>query len=195
MKEIILLLLVGGACGVVAFIYVYAIRISKNIFGKLEKKVAFILIPVIGALISTVLGSIFPLILGSNDLSRALNGSSALPIMILGAIVAKILATASADGSKLAGGTVGPAILLGGIIGRFIGGLNPIFAAAGAAALIGPIARIPLTMLLTAVTWLGFAPLAFLIILPILISKIVSLGVELYPYKSTVVKTWPAELN
>src|SRR5258706_7985078 len=111
----------------------------------------FVFIPVLGATISTLLGAFFPIILGSNELSRVLTQSPILPLAIFGSIIAKILATASADGSKMAGGTVGPAILLGGLLGKLIGGFNPIFAAAGSAAIIGPIAGIPITMLLTTV--------------------------------------------
>lgn len=193
--QIFLLLLVGVSCGIAAFLYVFAIRFSKRIFGKMEKHMLFVMIPVIGASVSTTLGAIFPIILGSNELSRVLTQYPAIPIMVLGAIIAKIVATASADGSKMAGGTVGPAILLGGLIGRMVGGLNPIFAAAGAAAFIGPIAGIPLTMLATAVTWLGFTPMALIIVLPILFSKVVCWGTELYPYIPSVAKGWPTELN
>ena len=134
-----------------------------------------------------MLGGIFPVILGSNELSRVLNQSPAIPIVLFGAIIAKIMATASADGSKMAGGTVGPAILVGGLIGKFIGGsLNPIYAAAGSASVIGPIAGLSFTMLLTAVTWLGFTPIAWIIIGPILLSKVVCWRKELYPYKHPV---------
>jgi hypothetical protein len=50
-------------------------------------------------------------------------------------------------------------------------------------------------MLLTTVTWLGFTPAAFIIILPIIISKIICWGTELYPYIPSVTKSWPSELN
>jgi H+/Cl- antiporter ClcA len=76
---------------------------------------------------------------------------------MLGAIGAKIIATAAADGSNLAGGTVGPAILLGGLIGKLIGFTNPLFATAGSVALIGPIAGLPITMFAKGITWLGFS--------------------------------------
>lgn len=193
--DFLLLLGVGITSGIVGLVYVFSIRFSKKIFGKLEKHMLFIFIPVLGATISTILGALFPIVLGSNELSRVLTESSVLPWVIFGAILAKILATASADGSKMAGGTVGPAILLGGLLGRLIGGFNPLFAAAGSAAIIGPIAGIPITMLVTTSTWLGFAPLAFLIIIPLGISKIVSWGTELYPYIPSVTRSWPTELN
>lgn len=192
--QLLLLLIVGISCGIAGLAYVHSIRLSKKIFLKLENNMALVYIPVIGATISTLLGAMFPVILGSNELSRILN-SPLIPTMTIGAIVAKILATASADGSKLAGGTVGPAILLGGLIGKLVGGFNPIFAAAGSAAIIGPIAGIPFTMLLTVFTWLGFAPLAFVIIAPIAISKLVCWGTELYPYIPSLTKSWPKELN
>ncbi len=195
MQQIFLLLGVGAACGIAAFLYVYAIRFSKKIFKKLEKHILFVFVPVIGATVSTILGAFFPIILGSNEISRVLIQYPAIPMMAFGAIIAKIIATASADGSKMAGGAVGPAILLGGLIGRMVGGVDPVFAAAGSAALIGPIARIPFTMLVTAITWLGFSPLALIIALPILLSKIICWGTELYPYIPSVSKSWPSELN
>lgn len=193
--DIFMLLGVGVACGITAFLYVFSIRIAKKVFKTLEKHMSFIFIPVLGATISTLLGGLFPIILGSNELSRVLTQYPAVPFMVFGAVIAKVLATASADGSKMAGGTVGPAVFLGALIGRMLGGLNPLFAAAGSAAFIGPIAGIPLTMLLTSVTWLGFTPAAFIIILPILLSKVVCWGTELYPYIPSVAKSWPSELN
>jgi H+/Cl- antiporter ClcA len=143
-----------------------------------------------------MLGGMFPVILGSNDLSRAINQSPTIPILLVGAIAAKVVATAAADGSRCAGGTVGPAILLGGLVGKLVGGVNPIFGAAGAASLIGPIAGLLLTMLLTVVTWLGFTPAAWLIALPLLLSKALCWGVELYPQKqpaktNTILTTLP----
>lgn len=193
--QIFILVIIGIVCGIAGLIYVFAIRFSKNAFKKLERNIQFIFIPVIGALISTLLGVIFPIILGSNELSRVLTQSPTTPLLVIGAIIAKILATASADGSKMAGGTVGPAILLGGLIGEFIGGFNPLFVTAGSAAIIGPIAGIPFTMLVTAITWLGFTPLALVIALPILLSKIICWGTELYPYIPSLTKSWPKELN
>lgn len=184
MHELLILILVGIACGITALLYVFLIRYSKDIFGKLEKKLPLILIPVIGATVSTVLGGFFPIILGSNELSRVLTESPAIPILLIGAIFAKIIATASADGSKCAGGTVGPAILLGGLVGTLVGGANPLFAAAGSASVIGPIAGLPITMIITAATWLGFAPLALLIVIPIVISKVICRNIELYPAQS-----------
>lgn len=193
--QILILSIIGVACGIGGLVYVFSIRLSKKIFKKLEKHVHLLFIPLIGATISTALGAVFPVILGSNELSRVLVDTPTVSFLIVGSIVAKILATASADGSKMAGGTVGPAILLGGLIGRLIGGVNPLFITAGSAAIIGPIAGIPLTMLLTAITWLGFTPIAVIICLPILLSKIICWGVELYPYIPSVTKSWPKELN
>lgn len=195
LHQALLLILVGIACGLAGLAYVFAIRLSRKIFKKLEKRVHLVLVPVIGAIISTSLGAIFPIILGSNELSRVMTESSTIPLLIVGAISAKILATAAADGSKMAGGTVGPAILLGGLIGGFIGQFNPLLAAAGSAALIGPIAGIPFTMLLTVMTWLGFAPMALCIAIPIVLSKIICWGVELYPYNSVAIQSWPKELD
>jgi H+/Cl- antiporter ClcA len=180
--QFLLLLVVGLSCGIAALFYVFAIRIAKQTFKRLQKQTPLVLIPVMGATVSTLLGGLFPIILGSNDLSRVISSSPTIPLILLGAIVAKIVATAAADGSNCAGGTVGPAILLGGLVGELVGGLNPIFATAGSAALIGPIAGLPFTMLLTAVTWLGFTPAAWLIIVPILLSQMVCWGIELYPY-------------
>lgn len=193
--QILFLVIVGIVCGITGLIYVHSIRLSKKLFKNLEKHISFLFIPAIGAAISTTLGAMFPIILGSNELSRVFAAPPVIPLIAIGAIIAKILATASADGSKMAGGTVGPAILLGGIIGKFVGGINPLFGAAGSAAIIGPIAGIPITMLLTSITWLGFTPLAVVIILPIIISKIICWGTELYPYIPPVTKTWPKELS
>lgn len=193
--QLVSLIIIGVACGFTGIIYVYSIKLSKNIFKNLEKHIHFFFIPVIGATVSTLLGAFFPIILGSNELSRVLSASPVIPIMAIGAIIAKILANASADGSKMAGGTVGPAILLGGLIGKLLGGINPLFAAAGSASLIGPIAEIPLTLLFTVITWLGFTPLALIIIIPIIISKIICWGTELYPYIPSITKSWPKELS
>jgi len=193
--QILLLLLIGIACGLTGLVYVFFIKLSKDIFKRLGKHIQFLFIPVLGATFSTLLGAFFPIILGSNELSRVLTESPIIPLVAVGAIIAKIIATASADGSKMAGGTVGPAILIGGMIGELIGGINPLFATAGSAAIIGPIAGIPFTMLLTAITWLGFTPLALIIILPIIISKIICWGTELYPYIPSITKSWPKELN
>jgi H+/Cl- antiporter ClcA len=177
---------VGVVCGLIALLYIMTIHTSKNIFGFLEKDmhVASIVIPILGATVSTGLGAFFPIILGSNELSRALAQAPAIPLVLLGAIIAKVIATSSADGSKCAGGTVGPAILLGGLIGILVGGGNPLYAAAGAAALTGSAAGLPLTMFVTSVTWLGFTPVAWLILLPMMISQGICLvrGAELYPY-------------
>jgi H+/Cl- antiporter ClcA len=190
-RDIVLLVFVGIACGVVAIFYVFLIRHSKIIFRFLEKKgVPAAFIPMMGATVSTVLGAFFYTILGSNELSRIIDDSPAVPLMLFGTIIAKTVATAAADGSKCAGGTVGPAILTGALVGRLVGimggSLNPLFAAAGSAALIGPIAGLPLTMLVTGVTWLGFAPVAWVIIIPLLFSKAVCWRTELYPYKQSI---------
>jgi H+/Cl- antiporter ClcA len=183
--RLFLLFIVGVACGIAGSCYVLAIRISKRVFERLERHIPLVCIPVMGATVSTVLGGIFPIILGSNELSRVFSQSPTLPLLLCGAILAKIVATAAADGSKCAGGTVGPAILLGGLIGTLVGGLDPIFAAAGAASVIGPIAGLPFAMLLTVITWLGYTPVAWLIIMPMVLSKAVCWGLELYPYPAS----------
>jgi H+/Cl- antiporter ClcA len=202
---ILTLLLVGVSCGIAGRLYTLAIRASKRLFTNLQTRVHLVFVPVIGASLSTILGFFFPVIIGSNELFRAINQTQIfwrspqglwVPALLLGAILAKIMATAAADGSKCAGGTVGPAILLGGLIGRLVGETtNTIFAAAGSAAVIGPIAGLPLTMLVTAAEWcvaslggtsfLNLPSLATLLLelaLPFVIAKALCWRTELYPF-------------
>jgi H+/Cl- antiporter ClcA len=182
--DFIMLFVLGFACGIAALAYVFFIQYLKDIFGDLQKRLPLVLVPVIGAGVSSILAVFFPIIIGSNELSRILSNSPTVPLVLLGTIAAKIIATASADGSKCAGGTVGPGVSLGGLIGCLLGGLNPLFVVAGAAAVIGPIAGLSLTMFATGLTWLGFAPVGFLICIPLVISKLVCWSIELYPSAS-----------
>jgi H+/Cl- antiporter ClcA len=193
LAQLALLVAVGLASGVAAVAYVLSIRWSKKQCGKLGKRIPMVFLPVIGASVSTALGALFPIILGDNFLAGTLSDAPKLSlIMLFGAIVAKIIAVAAADGFFLAGGTVGPGIKEGGMIGILLAevaglgrGFNPMFAAAGAACFIGPVTGLPLTLLFLAATRLRFAPIAWLIIIPLACSYIICRKTPLYPLGST----------
>jgi len=128
LTELPMYLLLGGTCGVVAFLFTQTAKAAKAFFegdvGSQEirdvmKSIPNSAKPVIGGLLCGLIGLVFPQVLffGYGTLNTLLTNSSLPTMVLLSLLVVKTAATALAAGSGLVGGTFAPALFLGAMAG------------------------------------------------------------------------------
>jgi H+/Cl- antiporter ClcA len=127
--ELPLYLLLGAICGCVAFAFSQSAKFSRSFFeGEigsepiriLMRSISPIFKPVIGGLFCGVTALFFPQILffGYETLNSILSNTVSIPMYtLLSLLFVKALATAVSIGSGLVGGTLAPALFLGGATG------------------------------------------------------------------------------
>jgi len=119
--ELPLYLLLGALCGITAFAFSQFAKIAKDAFegtGPIGQIPPFYR-PVVGGLVSGVVGLAFPQILffGYETLNSLLANQSLPTSTMLELLVVKGFTTAVAAGSGLVGGTFAPSLFLGGMLG------------------------------------------------------------------------------
>jgi H+/Cl- antiporter ClcA len=151
----------GVLCGGIGVIYVMSLEKFKALAAKLRQ--ALWLLPFVAGLVSGGMSLLFPTILGPNDVHiRAL--LIALPplLFVLALPFAKILATTICAGFGCAGGTLGPATYIGAatgaalwevahLLGVPVGETAAPMVLIASCAFTGPVAGIPLAMILASV--------------------------------------------
>ena len=121
--SLILYALVGLICAGISIGYVKVFYVITDYFSKI--RIPKYLKPAIGGVLVGMIGIVFPQILGTSYgwLQIAINQDyTLLPLYILGpVIVFKILATSLTIGSGGSAGVFGPSLIIGGLVGAFIG--------------------------------------------------------------------------
>ena len=121
--SLLLYALVGLICAGVSVGYVKTFYTISDYFSKIQ--IPKYLKPAIGGILVGMIGIVFPQVLGTSYgwLQIAINQDYALfPFYIIGAvIVLKILATSLTIGSGGSAGVFGPSMVIGGLLGAFIG--------------------------------------------------------------------------
>jgi CIC family chloride channel protein len=121
--SLLLYALVGLICAGVSVGYVKTFYTISDYFSKI--RIPKYLKPAIGGILVGMIGIVFPQVLGTSYgwLQIAINQDYALfPFYIIGAvIVLKILATSLTIGSGGSAGVFGPSMVIGGLLGAFIG--------------------------------------------------------------------------
>ena len=189
----------GLLCGGTGLLYASILSWTKKHF----KKVNLLdpLKPTLGGLLVGLLGLACPQVLGLGDgwlqisISQPANWL-AMPLWIIITLpVAKLLATSLSVGSGGIGGIFGPGIIIGGLLGAaywsvlhmlpfpvgLIGDTPAIFVAVGMVALLGPIARAPVAVMVMIANLTGnvsFVPAA---VCALIVSSWVVKGTTIYP--------------
>ncbi|MGI0023178.1 MAG: chloride channel protein [Nitrososphaeraceae archaeon] len=121
--SLILYAIVGLASAAVSVCYVKSFYIISDYFSRI--RIPKYLKPAVGGVLVGMIGIVFPQILGTSYgwLQIAIDKDySLLPLYILGTvIVLKILATSLTIGSGGSAGVFGPSMVIGGLVGAFIG--------------------------------------------------------------------------
>ncbi len=121
--SLILYAIVGLASAAVSVGYVKSFYIISDYFSRI--RIPKYLKPAVGGVLVGMIGIVFPQILGTSYgwLQIAIDKDySLLPLYILGTvIVLKILATSLTIGSGGSAGVFGPSMVIGGLVGAFIG--------------------------------------------------------------------------
>jgi CIC family chloride channel protein len=140
-SELFLYLLLGVVAGVVAFIFIRLLYAMEDFFERL--KLPEFLKPAIGGSIIGCIGIFFPQVfgVGYESVTQVLRGEM-FGIMLLGILVAKILATSITIGSGSSGGIFAPSLFMGAFLGGAFGQVISVIlpyttASPGAYALVG----------------------------------------------------------
>ncbi len=141
-NELFLYIILGVLAGIVAYTFIRVLYSVEDFFERWKKIPEFVK-PAIGGSIIGCIGIIFPQIfgVGYESVTQILRGEM-LGIMLIGLLIAKILATSITIGSGGSGGIFAPSIfmgaVLGGIFGQIVHALFPYTTASpGAYALVG----------------------------------------------------------
>uniref|UniRef100_A0A7S3DQ29 Chloride channel protein n=2 Tax=Entomoneis paludosa TaxID=265537 RepID=A0A7S3DQ29_9STRA len=150
----------GVVSGGVAFVFQQAIATSRSLFQRKWGRLSIpkLAQPVVGGLISGLLGVAFPAIMfGGWSTLNALLANQAMPTTgLLTLLAVKLGATAVAAGSGLVGGTFAPSLFLGGMVGAAYANLLglvssrwvvslPAYTLVGAATVLAAVFGAPLT--------------------------------------------------
>jgi len=140
-SELFLYLILGVLAGVVAYTFIRVLYGMEDLFDRW--KFPEFIKPAIGGIIIGCIGLFFPQIfgVGYESVTQILRGEM-LGIMLIGLLIAKILATSISIGSGGSGGIFAPSLfmgaVLGGIFGQIVHALFPYTTASpGAYALVG----------------------------------------------------------
>ena len=121
--SLILYAIVGLASAAVSVGYVKTFYMISDYFSRI--RIPKYLKPAVGGVLVGMIGIVFPQILGTSYgwLQIAINKDySLLPLYMLGAVIVfKILATSLTIGSGGSAGVFGPSMVIGGMVGAFIG--------------------------------------------------------------------------
>jgi len=163
--EFLLYVLVGVFSGVIGIIYIKSFYTLHDVFKRLRIKPHFK--PLIGGLLTGIIGFYLPGVLGMGYgyVQEAIDGKLALYI-IAALIFGKIIATSFTIGSGGSGGVFAPSIVIGSMVGAFIGYLfNGIFpdvvvqpeayVLVGMAAFIAAVAKTPIAAILMVLEMCG----------------------------------------
>jgi chloride channel protein, CIC family len=122
-ESLLLYAIVGLISAVVSIAYVKTFYTISDYFSKIH--IPKYLKPAIGGVLVGMIGIVFPQILGTSYgwLQIAINnGVTLLPLYFLGLIIVfKIIATSLTIGSGGSAGVFGPSMVIGGLLGAFIG--------------------------------------------------------------------------
>ena len=121
--SLILYAIVGLISAIVSVGYVKVFYVISDYFSKIQ--IPKYVKPAIGGVLVGVIGIVFPQVLGTSYgwLQIAINKDYALlPLYILGPVILfKILATSLTIGSGGSAGVFGPSMVIGGLLGAFVG--------------------------------------------------------------------------
>jgi CIC family chloride channel protein len=121
--SLILYATVGLVSAAASVVYVKTFYAISDYFGKI--RIPKYVKPAIGGVLVGMIGIVFPQVLGTSYgwLQLAIDKDYALmPIYILGAVIVfKILATSLTIGTGGSAGVFGPSMVIGGLVGAFIG--------------------------------------------------------------------------
>jgi CIC family chloride channel protein len=121
--SLILYATVGLVSAAASVVYVKTFYVISDYFGKI--RIPKYVKPAIGGVLVGMIGIVFPQVLGTSYgwLQLAIDKDYALmPIYILGAVIVfKILATSLTIGTGGSAGVFGPSMVIGGLVGAFIG--------------------------------------------------------------------------
>jgi len=126
LAEMPLVLLLGLAAGAVSALFNQAVesttRHSQSLPFWLRTAIAGLLLGLFGVLVPQVMG------IGYDTVNAALSGSLTFSLLII-ILAAKLLATSSAIGLGIPGGTIGPVLFMGAMLGGLVGmiGEYPMF--------------------------------------------------------------------
>ena len=127
--ELPMFLVLGSICGIVAFIFSQSAKLSRSLFaGEIGNETIRTLMqslspnqkPIIGGLFCGVTALYFPQVLffGYETLNSLLSNTVSVPTnTLISLLIVKSLVTAVCIGSGLVGGTLAPALFLGGVTG------------------------------------------------------------------------------
>jgi len=140
-SELLLYLILGVLAGVVAFIFIRLLYGMEDFFERWN--LPEFVKPAIGGSIIGCIGIFFPQVfgVGYESITQALHGEI-FGVMLLGILVAKILATSITIGSGSSGGIFAPSLFMGAFLGGAFGQIVHVLfpsttAAPGAYALVG----------------------------------------------------------
>ena len=186
LKVLLKIAIIGAVCGVVGFLFCYALHFSKKLFEKYLKN-AYLRI-FVGSLIIVAL----TIIIGTTDYNGSgigiIEGIFENNAVRPEAFLIKIIFTAITVGAGLKGGEIVPTMFIGASLGATVGGFlnlgTSYSAAAGLATLFGAVTNCPITAFAIALELFGDFSLLPLII-PILIGYFLSGKVSLYTHKKS----------
>jgi H+/Cl- antiporter ClcA len=127
--ELPIYLLLGSICGIVAFLFSQSAKVSRSFFkGEIGNDIVRNMMqslsptqkPIIGGLFCGITALFFPQILffGYETLNSLLSNTVTVPTtVLLSLLFVKAIATAVSIGSGLVGGTLAPALFMGGVTG------------------------------------------------------------------------------
>ncbi|MFB0533179.1 MAG: chloride channel protein [Desulfatiglandales bacterium] len=141
-SELLLYLILGVLAGFVAYSFIRVLYVMEDFFDGWKRMPGFIK-PAIGGTLIGCIGVFFPQIfgVGYESVAQVLRGEM-LGMMLVGLLIAKILATSISIGSGGSGGIFAPSLfmgaLLGGVFGQIVHSIFPYTTASpGAYALVG----------------------------------------------------------
>ncbi|MCF6269013.1 MAG: chloride channel protein [Melioribacteraceae bacterium] len=179
--------ILGAACGLVSYLFIKTLYFSEDFFDE-KVKIPEYLKPVVGGAGIGVMALLFPQVMGVgyDSINNALLGNM-IWYVALGLVFLKIISTSLTLGSGGSGGIFAPALFMGAMLGYFFGALvNQYFpditAGAGAYALVamGGLVAGTTRAPITAIIIVFELTYDYEIILPLMITSIVSLIVSSY---------------
>jgi len=191
-SELFFYLVLGVLAGVVAYIFIRFLYGMENFFEKW--KLPEFIKPAIGGAIIGCIGIFFPHVfgVGYESISQILNGE-VLGIILLGLLIAKILATSVTLGSGSSGGVFAPSLFmgaaLGGAFGQVVHTLLPhttalpgAYALVGMGAVVAGTTRAPITAMI-----IIFEMTAnYLIILPLMFACTIGLVISAHLSRESI---------
>ncbi len=191
--ELVFYFILGAASGVVSYLFIKTLYYSEDFFDE-KMKMPEYLKPVVGGVGIGIMALVFPQVMGVgyDSINNALHGNM-IWYVALGLVFIKIAATALTLGSGGSGGIFAPSLFMGAMLGYFMGDLanqffptitaNPgAYALVAMGGLVAGTTRAPITAIII-VFELTYD---YEIILPLMITSIVSLIVSTYLSRESI---------